>query len=187
MPLRNVLLTNTFRYYCVFSLILSIESHYVIPRGIVTLQFDNVLTFLAFALRNSFSKVSPQSICVIYLAISNAFSVTRILLKVRLKCSSLSAARCSFCSLSEKYSFSCLALSWVILHLQVFMKEIIFNEIINTLLLQKCAFHGCYSYIVFTWLITPGYQYRLRIYANTLSSLISAPGSLQSSFTIYRF
>ena len=118
MPLRNVLLK--------------------------TLQFDNVLIFLAFTLRNSFFKVSPQSIYVIHLAISNAFSVVRILFKVRLKCSSLSRTRCFLCSLNENYSFSCLALSWVILHLQVFMTEIIFNEIINILLLQKCAFHGCY-------------------------------------------
>ena len=123
MPLRNVLLK--------------------------TLQFDNVLIFLAFTLRNSFFKVSPQSISVTYLAISNAFSVVRILFKVRLKCSSLSRTRCFLCSLNENYSFSCLALSWVILHLQVFMTEIIFNEIINILLLQKCAFHGCYSYIFF--------------------------------------
>lgn len=96
-----------------------------------------------------FLKVSPQSISVVHLAISNDFSVVRILLKVRLKCSSLSPARCFFCSLNENYSVSCLALSWVILHLQVFMKEIIFNEITNTLLLQKCAFHGCYSYMFF--------------------------------------
>ena len=64
MPLRNVLLTNTSGCYCVFSLILSIESHYVIPGGIVTLQFDNVLIFLAFTLRKSFFKVSPQRISV---------------------------------------------------------------------------------------------------------------------------